>query len=55
MRRTWLVPICLCLITAAGMVSAFLGDGLWDALSWMALAVPLAICIFYWVKSRAKV
>jgi hypothetical protein len=36
------------------MVSAFLGDGLWDALSWMALTVPLAICIVYWVKSHAK-
>jgi hypothetical protein len=51
MRRTWLIPICLCLITAAGMLSALLGDGIWDALSWVALVLPVAVCVVYWVKS----
>lgn len=31
----------LAAITGAGLLSALFGDGLWDAASWIALAVPL--------------
>ncbi|MDE1175676.1 MAG: hypothetical protein PW789_03625 [Edaphobacter sp.] len=47
-RKIYAAPFILAIITAYGLLSALLGDGLWDALSWIALAIPiavLAICI----------
>jgi iron complex outermembrane receptor protein len=33
-------------ITAFGLLSALLGDGIWDVLSWIALAAPVAVTAF---------
>jgi len=52
MRSRWLVPLCLNLICAVGLISALLGDGIWDALSWIALAVPAAISLFFAVRVK---
>lgn len=38
-------------ITLLGLLSALLGDNVWDGLSWIALAIPLAIIT--WKYSRA--
>ncbi len=40
-RKLWLVPLALAALTAAGLTSALVGDGAWDALSWLALAAPV--------------
>src|SRR5262245_26124265 len=46
-RRTaaqiWTMPIVLAALSALGLVSALLGDGVYDALSWMALGAPIAV------------
>ena len=39
-RQVWLWPVVIALLSAAGLVSALLGDGVWDAVSWIALAPP---------------
>ena len=36
------VPAALWALTAVGLVAALVGDGAWDAVSWAALAAPLA-------------
>jgi hypothetical protein len=36
-------PLLIALATAIGLTSALLGDGGWDAVSWIALAIPLTI------------
>src|SRR5262249_8082954 len=36
-------PLCLGALTAIGLASALFGDGGWDTLSWVAMAVPLAV------------
>jgi len=41
-------PLCLGAATAVGLVSALLGDGVWDALSWLALLAPLAAVAVVW-------
>jgi hypothetical protein len=46
----WGAPLALAIITVVGLVSALLGDGAWDALSWLALAAPLATVI--WCAAR---
>lgn len=36
-------PLLLGALTALGLASALFDDGGWDALSWIALAIPLAV------------
>jgi hypothetical protein len=36
------MPLLLSAATTVGLVAALVGDGVWDALSWVALALPVA-------------
>jgi hypothetical protein len=42
-NRVWTWPIVLGLTSAAGLISALLGDGWADALSWACLGLPVAV------------
>ena len=42
--RVWSIPSALGVVSIVGLLSALLADGLWDALSWLALVVPVAVC-----------
>jgi hypothetical protein len=44
-RQIWFPPVLLALLTAVGLVSALLGDGIWDALSWLTLGAPIAVIL----------
>jgi len=44
-RRIWGMPILITLLSAVGLLSALLGDGIWDALSWFALAAPVLVTL----------
>ncbi len=37
------VPAAIALVTFLGLVAALLGDGLFDAISWVGLLVPLLV------------
>ncbi|MBR1125587.1 hypothetical protein JQ628_28975 [Bradyrhizobium lablabi] len=39
-------PIWLGALTAVGLISALFGNDGWDALSWFAMAIPLAVLIW---------
>ncbi|MGX7745092.1 hypothetical protein [Rhodopseudomonas parapalustris] len=41
-------PLAIGVITALGLTTALLGDGLWDWMSWIALALPVAVAVVYW-------
>jgi hypothetical protein len=45
-------PALVALVIAFGLMSALLGDGVWDAASWIALAFPLVIVAFYCRRAR---
>jgi len=47
------IPIWLGAASAIGLVSALLGDDIWDVLSWLAILAPVAAVILAWRK-RAK-
>jgi hypothetical protein len=48
----WRWPAALAALTVFGLLSALLGHGgVWWALSWIALATPLAV-ILYCIKAR---
>ncbi|CAO3359323.1 hypothetical protein [Azospirillum palustre] len=42
------IPSAIALVTAAGLVTALLDDGLVDALSWAALSVPVLAAARSW-------
>jgi hypothetical protein len=39
------MPMLLAALSAFGLVSALLGDGVWDVLSWITLAVSVAVIV----------
>lgn len=47
------VPVLIAAVTTAGLTFALFGNGLSDAISWLALAVPVTIATFYWIKGRS--
>lgn len=42
-REMWSMPLIMAMVSALGLTSALLGDDVWDYLSWLALAAPLAV------------
>ncbi|MPZ57193.1 MAG: hypothetical protein GEU91_11995 [Rhizobiales bacterium] len=54
LQRIFGVPALLGLLSAAGLLSALLGDNLWDALSWIALSAPIAVALVYVMRGRAR-
>ena len=50
-RKVYGAATLLAIITLYGLLSALFGDGVWDELSWVALAVPLMVTV--WKYSRA--
>ena len=53
-RQIFLAPLVLAVVTIAGLIFALVGDGMWDAVSWLALAVPLAVTAWYIRPGRSR-
>lgn len=51
-KRVWGAPILIGIVTAVGLIAALLGDGVWDALSAVALAIPVAVAGWYGLAKR---
>jgi len=48
----WRWPLVLAVLSLVGLVAALLADGPWDTLSWVALAVPVAVSAWHsWRRS----
>ncbi len=50
--RTWRSPVAIGIVSLGGLVAALVGDGAWDAASWLALGLPLAVCIRAGLRHR---
>jgi cytosine/uracil/thiamine/allantoin permease len=37
------IPVLMALLSAIGLVSALVGDGMWDGVSWVTLPIPTAL------------
>lgn len=53
--QIWSGPLALGVSSVIGLVSALFADGLWDALSWLTLAAPVAVCVRGLRKPRTPV
>jgi hypothetical protein len=47
LRRIFAAPALMGLLSAIGLLSALLGDHLWDALSWATLGITLLVIAWY--------
>ncbi|TWI69077.1 hypothetical protein IP91_00142 [Pseudoduganella lurida] len=52
--RLWGVPILLGVLTAIGLLSALLGDGVWDLVSALALAVPVLLGTWHSLRKQGR-
>jgi hypothetical protein len=51
--QIWGAPVLLGLASAIGLLSALLADGVWDAVSWIALSAPALVCGYHlWFNRR---
>jgi hypothetical protein len=49
--QIWSGPIIIGVVSAIGLISALLGDGIWDAVSWVSLSAPMAITAWHVIRS----
>ncbi|MCJ1878063.1 hypothetical protein [Pseudomonas nitroreducens] len=48
-RGLWMIfrwPLARAVLSTFGLLSALLGDGVFDVLSWISLGVPLLLIVF---------
>lgn len=50
LRQVFGAPLAIALLSAIGLVSALLGDDVWDVLSWLTLTVPVVVVLWYWMR-----
>ena len=53
-RQLWGWPIVMGVLTTIGLISALFSDGgLGDAVAWIALGIPVAVCVWFgWQRPR---
>jgi hypothetical protein len=45
--KIWAPPLVLAVVSAVGLVSALLADGVADVLAWLSLGVPVLVVGWY--------
>ena len=48
----WGWPIVMGILSTVGLLSALLGDHVWDWVSWFTLGVPVAACLWYGLRRK---
>lgn len=54
-RGLWMIfrwPLVLALLSLFGLLSALIGDEVYDLLSWLTLGVPLLLVGVVWIRLR---
>lgn len=52
--HVWSMPLILGILSLFGLVSALIGDGLMDFLSWLTLGIPLIVIGWFIRRPRAN-
>ncbi|NEU96461.1 hypothetical protein [Bradyrhizobium uaiense] len=49
LTRIFAAPLVIAVVSTVGLISALVGDGWWDAVSWAALGLPVLLyLVFIW-------
>ena len=46
-------PIMVGALSIVGLLAALIGDGWWDAVSWLSLALPVLLYLFFVVRRKS--
>ncbi|MGN6286718.1 MAG: hypothetical protein ACTHM2_16345 [Afipia sp.] len=46
-------PMVIGALSVVGLISALVGDGVWDGLSWLTLGVPVVLCAYFTLRPRS--
>jgi uncharacterized membrane protein len=52
LSQIFAMPLLIALISAAGLISALIGDDSWDMFSWLALGLPVVLYLAFVVQGR---
>lgn len=47
-REVFFIPALLSVAVLIGLVSALIGDGIWDMVSWLTILAPVVVVILAW-------
>jgi hypothetical protein len=50
LRQVFAAPLAIAILSTVGLISALVGDDIWDVLSWLTLTVPVAVILWYWLR-----
>ncbi|MDH1442400.1 hypothetical protein N5O88_01835 [Pseudomonas sp. GD03721] len=53
-QSTFALPLLIGLLSAAGLFSALLGDGAWDAVAWLGLGIPAVLGLWPLLPRRRQ-
>ncbi|GKQ54348.1 hypothetical protein [Bradyrhizobium sp. Ce-3] len=49
LTQIFAAPLVIAIVSTVGLISALVGDGVWDAVSWVALGLPVLLyLVFIW-------
>jgi hypothetical protein len=54
-RSFWQIfaaPVLIGVLSVVGLVAALVGDGWWDGVSWLTLAIPVLLYFFFVLRRR---
>ena len=47
-QEVFFIPTLLSVAVLIGLVSALIGDGIWDMVSWLTILAPVVVVILAW-------
>ena len=51
LTQIFAAPLVIAIVSTVGLISALVGDGWWDAVSWVALCLPVLLyLLFIWQR-----
>jgi len=53
-REIFAAPLAVAAVSTLGLLAALVGDGWWDASSWVALAVPVLFYLFFLWRRKPR-
>ncbi|UGY20054.1 hypothetical protein [Bradyrhizobium septentrionale] len=49
LTQIFAAPLVIAIVSTVGLISALVGDGVWDAVSWVGLGLPVLLyLVFIW-------
>lgn len=52
--QVWGKPLLFAVLSITGLITALVGDGVWDVFSWLALGLPLVIIVGYYFYPKKQ-